>query len=167
MSWLTPVDAQATPFEAVLGLRPELLELYRAFYGQLWDTAAAPPRLLELCRLRIAALHGCDAEAAIRQPAASVTGEQVAALDRWPDAPCFSEVERAALAVAEKMPWQHHAIDDGEVAALRAHLDDAEAIALLVAMALFDATCRLRLVLGLEPRPVEVDAPASASGRLY
>jgi alkylhydroperoxidase family enzyme len=167
MSWLTPVDAQVTPFEAVLGLRPELLELYRAFYGQLWDTAAAPPRLLELCRLRIAALHGCEAESAIRQPSAGVTGEQVAALDRWRDAPCFSAVERAALAVAEKMPWQHHAIDDGEVAALRAHLGDAEAIALLVAMALFDATCRLRLVLGLEPRPVEVDAPASENGRLY
>ena len=58
MSWLATQDDSATAggLERVLGLRPDLLERYRAFYGALWDEGVLPARLLELCRLRIAGL---------------------------------------------------------------------------------------------------------------
>jgi hypothetical protein len=71
----------------LLGLRPELLREYRHFYGALWDAEAAPARLLELCRLWIAALHGCAAESGIEHAGAGV-----------------SEVERARLARGERPP---------------------------------------------------------------
>lgn len=68
MSWLHGVHDAPSAFEGVLGLRPELLRLYRAFYSTLWnrDLVPVPARLLELCRLRIAALHAGEAECAVR-----------------------------------------------------------------------------------------------------
>jgi alkylhydroperoxidase family enzyme len=167
MSWLQGVRGAPSAFEAVLGLRPELLRLYRNFSSTLWNRTLVPAHLLELCRLRIAAVHDCEAERAIRHADAGVSAEQVAALDSWRDALCFSPVERAALGFAEKMPRQHHGVTDDDVAALRVHLSDAQVVALTVAAALFDANCRLRLVFGIEPQSLLVAAPATTHGVLY
>ena len=139
MSWLQRAADAPSAFEGVLGLRPELLPLYRAFYSTLWNRDLVPAPLLELCRLRIATVHPCDAERAIRHARAGVSEEQVAALSGWRTAACFSPVERAVLAFAEKIPWQHHGVTDGDVAALRVHLTDAQVVALTVAAAVFDA----------------------------
>jgi alkylhydroperoxidase family enzyme len=111
-------------------------------------------------------VHACDAERAIRHAHAGVSDEQVATLAAWRTAACFSPVERAVLAFAEKIPWQHHGVTDDDVAALRAHLADAQVVALTVAAAIFDANCRLRSVFGVEAHPTVVDAPA-ADGVLY
>jgi alkylhydroperoxidase family enzyme len=167
MSWLQKAADEPTPLEGVLRLRPELLALYRDFYGALWDHALAPANLLELCRLRTAQIHGCDAEWAVRHAQAGVTDRQLRGLEDWRTAACFSPAERAALACAEKMPWQHHGITDADVQALRVHLADGEVVALLLALTLFDAQCRVRLVLGVAPFAATVDAPASAAGPLY
>jgi alkylhydroperoxidase family enzyme len=167
MSWLHGVAEAPSAFEGVLGLRPELLQRYRAFYGTLWDSELVAVNLLELCRLRIAAIHGCEAERAIRHAGAGVTDAQLAALDRWRTAGCFSPVERAALALAEKMPWQPHGVTDADVAALRAHLTDGQVVALTVALTLFDANCRLRLVFEIAPQHRLVETPAAAHGVLF
>lgn len=167
MSWLRSATGEPTPLEGVLGLRPELLALYRDFYGAVWDHALAPANLLELCRRRIAQIHGCDAEWAVRHAHAGVSDRQLRALDDWRTADCFSPAERAALTCADKMPWQHHGITDADVAALRAHLADRAVVALILALTLFDAQCRVRLVLGVAPVAATVEAPASATGFMY
>lgn len=167
MTWLRSLAPGPTALERVLGLRPELLTLYRAFYGHLWDDLLLPPKLLEICRLRIAALNGCDAESAIRHRDAGVSADQIAALARWRTESMFTPLERAALAIAEKMPWQPRAITDDEVAALRTWLGDAEVVAFMLALTLFDLQCRLRLVLAVAPEPAEAAAPASAGGALH
>lgn len=160
MSWVPTAAPDSPTFEGWLANRPELLTLYRRFYATPWDDALLPPRLLELCRLRTAQLHECEAELAVRDPAL-VDDATLAGLALWERAEGFSEVERAALAIAEKMPWAHHAITDGEYAALRRHLDEPAVVALTVALALFDANCRLRLVFEFAPSP-STAAPAAA-----
>jgi alkylhydroperoxidase family enzyme len=115
----------------------------------------------------VAEVHDCEAERAIRHAHTGVTDEQVAALECWRDAPCFSPAERAALAFAEKIPWQHHGVTDDDVAALRAQFRDAQVVALTVAAAIFDANCRLRLVFGIEPQSLLAAAPAATPGMLY
>ncbi|MBI1814228.1 MAG: carboxymuconolactone decarboxylase family protein [Deltaproteobacteria bacterium] len=167
MSWLRSATEVPTPFEGVLGLRPELLSLYRDLYGKLWADPLVPPALLELCRLRIASWHDCEAERGIRHATAGVTAAQIVALDDWHTADCFTACERAALTIADKMCGQVHDVSDEDVAAVRQHLSDAQTVALMLALGLFDAQCRVRLALGVVPKPVTVDAPASAHGMIY
>lgn len=157
----------SSPYEGVLGLRPELLRLYRAFYGALWEDRLLPPRLLELCRLRIAMLHDCEAEFAIRQSESGVGRNDIDDLARWETSARFDAGEHAALALAEKIPWQHHDISDDELADVRGHFGQSGAVALTVALALFDTNCRLRLAFGLEALPLSVEAPARPGGPLY
>jgi len=61
----------------------------------------------------------------------------------------FSPADRACLALAEKLAWDWHGITDEEIAAARAALgSDAALVQVIVALALLDADCRVRLVLG-------------------
>jgi alkylhydroperoxidase family enzyme len=139
--------------EGVLSLRPELLRLHRDLYRRLWEERTVPPRLLELCRLRIAKLHDCEAELVARHSSAGVSDADVLALEGWPAANCFSAAERAALTVAEKIPWQPRSVTDEDVAALLVHLSDAEVVALMLALTMFDAHCRLQLAFSAPPAP--------------
>ncbi|MCC6382864.1 MAG: carboxymuconolactone decarboxylase family protein [Dehalococcoidia bacterium] len=161
MTWLPSAAASTPEFDAVLGLRPELRDLFRRFYATPWDDDLLPRSVLELCRLRVAGVHDCAAELAIQDPEAGLTPEKRAALAHWQDSHAFSPLERAALAIAEKMPWQHHEISDADYAELRRHLDEPATVALTVALALFDAGCRLRLVLDVAPAPAAT-APSAA-----
>jgi alkylhydroperoxidase family enzyme len=164
MSWLGSVAAP-TPFEAVLGHRPELRARYRAFYTTLFDPSRVPRRVLELCRLRVAAIHDCAAEWRIRDARVPLTDDELADLARAAFSR-FDGVERAALEIAERMPYQQHAIDDAHVAAVQAALGPAGAVALLTALAFFDATCRLKLVLGVESPAVALERPPLHDGAL-
>ena len=102
MSWLATQDDSATAggLERVLGLRPDLLERYRAFYGALWDEGVLPARLLELCRLRIAGLDRCEAESAITHGDSGVTIDESASLARREIPDSVTELERRVLDVS-------------------------------------------------------------------
>lgn len=165
MSWLGTSHG-ATPFEDVLGLRPELLEGYRRFYGALWDQRRVAPRLLEIARLRVAWVHGCAAEAAISHRESEVTIAEREALARGQVA-SFHGLEATVLEVAEKMTHQHHSIADGEIATIRNALGEAATVALITGIALFDANCRLKLTFEVDVRTAVVDAPATAAGPIY
>jgi AhpD family alkylhydroperoxidase len=149
VSWL------GTPprLDAVFGLRPELFEAWRAFRGAFWERRLVDPVILELCRLRVAALHGCRAELAARTPAAREAGvdeARIAALGDWATDPRFGPGERACLRFAEQFVLDAHGVTDADAAAVTAALGDAGAVALVEALALFDGFCRFRLVLGVE-----------------
>ena len=165
MSWLPGADPSLPAFESFLAQRPELLTLYKRFYGTHWDDNLLPRRVLELCRTRVAQLHDCQAELAIRDASAGVSESDYDAIADWEHSPCFSAPEKSALAIAEKMPWRHHDLEDSEYAELRNHFDEPQVVALTVALALFDANCRLRLVFELTPSPA-LSAP-TASGPLH
>lgn len=155
-------ESRPDSLEALLSPRPDLLEPHRRYYARVFEDDVAPADLLELGRLCVATVHGCEAELAIRCPATGVTEEQVSALPRWRDADCFSDLQRAALALAEKMPFRHKEVVEEDVAPLREALGEARMVGLFVALGLFDATCRLRLVFDVAPRPQRPDRPAAA-----
>jgi alkylhydroperoxidase family enzyme len=161
-----------TPFERVFALRPNLFEDFRRFYALLWEQKLVDPVILELCRLRIAQIHGCEAELRLRyQPAldAGLGEEKIAALQDASHSPAYSEAERACVAFAELFAIDPQAIDDEDAARVVAALGDAGTVALVEALALFDGFMRFRLVLGVEPPEasrVVVPAPSSA-GPVY
>lgn len=161
----------ATPFERVFALRKNLLEDFRSFYALFWEAHLVDPVILELCRLRIAQLHGCEAELRVRyQPAldAGLTEEKIAALADAGDSPLYSDAERACVALAELFAMDPHAITDADTARVVAVLGDAGTVALVEALALFDGFTRFRLMLGVEAPDARVVAPAPrAAGPVY
>ena len=160
MSWIAEPEAAVNSFEQVLAQRPELAKLYRTYFGGVLEKSQAPADILELARLRIAEIHECDAELAIQHAAAGLSQAQRDALPYWQTSELFSEAQRAALGLAERIVWEHHQITDEESAAVRQHLGDAGLVAFTVAISLFDANCRLKLALG-------VTAPPAGTDQLY
>jgi alkylhydroperoxidase family enzyme len=165
-------STDATAFERVFGLRPNLFDDFRSFYALFWEKRLVDPVLLELCRLRIAQLHGCESELRVRyQPAieAGLTEEKIAALADAADSSLYSEAERACIAFAELFAMDPHAITDADAARVVAVLGDAGVVALVEALAMFDGFSRFRLMLGVEPPSGRVVAPAprASSGPLY
>jgi alkylhydroperoxidase family enzyme len=149
VSWL---GAEPT-LDAVFGLRPELFAAWRAFRDVFWEQGLVDPTLLELCRLRVAALHGCAAELATRTPAARASGlgeAKIAALADWATDARFDARERACLRFAEQFVLDPHAITDADAAAVVAALGEPGFVALIETLALFDGFCRFRLVLGVQ-----------------
>ena len=115
MSWIASAG-DFPPLEGLFAHRSELLSRYKAFYRALWDDGLVPRRVLELCRLRVAAIHDCAAEWAVRDANVALDSPEAAALKRG-DFAAFTAGEQTALAIAEQFPFQHHAVSDEDVAA--------------------------------------------------
>ena len=104
------------------------------------------PRLLELCRVRIAILLGCEAEAEARTPASGVADDVLAAIRSWPTDPRFDPLDRACLAFTEHYVIDVASIDDDTVAAVREHLGDDGVANFVNALLVVEQRIRLRLV---------------------
>ncbi len=148
MTWLT-ADREDASLDDLLAHRPELQVKYRAFYGSIREAGLVPPRLLEICRLRMAAIHDCEAEWSQRDAEVELTEAELAALRRG-ELKGFAPAEQAALVVTERLPYQHHELTDAEVASLKFRLGDAGCVSLINALVLFDVNCRLKLAFDLK-----------------
>ena len=160
MTWVGAEVPGATPFQQLLGLRPELQPLVNDYLAAAW--AASDPVVLELCRLRIAALHGDRAQQRLRHDtavAAGLTEQQVAALPRHHDSPLYTDHQRRCIAYAEQYVLDVHGITDAQAEAIRAETGDDGFVAFTVALGLFDGLGRMRLALGLDDDPPDDDTP--------
>jgi len=130
----------------VLADHPDVLEQLRAAHDAAW--ASVDPVLLELCRLRVASLLGCAAEAAARTPAAADAGLDEAAtreLAAWPSSPRFDERQRAVLALCEQFVVDVASVDEALTGPVRAHLGDRGLATLTSALLVIEQRQRLRL----------------------
>jgi hypothetical protein len=148
-----------TGMEGLLGHRPELLSKFRTFYQSFWQDGLVPRRTLELCRRRIAHIHGCEAELAITDPEALLIDAEESALLSG-DVSLFTPAEQVALGIAEFMPHGVHLIADAMVADADAQLGHGGCVALLTALAFFDVSCRIKLVMEVPERAGEIAADA-------
>ena len=172
MTWLPATVPGPTPLDRTFGLRPDAYDRFRELYGGLWDPSVIDPRILELCRLRIATILGSDAERSIRfgdGADAGVTELDVAELPRWPSSESFSAGDRACIAFAEQYVMDPHELTDAHFEALHEHLDETALSTLTLAVAMFDALTRFRLALGIDPigpEPTLVPGPGLAPASL-
>jgi len=168
-SWIPEQAAGSTEFARVFGLRANLFAHFGDFYARLWDPSVMDPVILELCRLRIAHLVGCQAELAVRsRPAvdAGLSPEMVTELPSWPVSTLFDETTRSCLAFAEQFVIDPSGIDGADRAGLRGAIGFPRLVGLAQAAATFDGFARFRTVLGIGVDPsagveevVEVGAP--------
>ncbi|MBV7265713.1 carboxymuconolactone decarboxylase family protein [Erythrobacter ani] len=167
MSWLEQAPGARSPAEGYFGHRPDLMREFKSFYGALWDEGLLDPALLEMIRLIIAQVHKCEAELAIRHEASGLSDEKRAALGDWRSSDLFTQSERACLAYAERIPFEHTAITDAEADAVKTALGEPGYVAFSVAASLFDAMCRVRMVMDFESAQGDaLHPPASAKGVL-
>ena len=145
MSRIAPLEPPYAPeiqaqFDRIMRGAPPLM-LFRVIAGhaRAWDKFCAGSLLdhgplslreREIVIDRTCALNGCEYEwgvhVAIFAAAAKFTDEQVhATVLGTPDAPCWSEAERAMIAAVDAL---HHraTLSDAEFAALSAHYDEAK-----------------------------------------
>lgn len=108
--------------------------------------AAGSARQLELCRVRIATMLGCAAEAAARTADTGVAPELLDAIGAWPTDPRFEAVDRACLAFTEHYVIDVASVDDATVAAVRDHLGDEGVQSFVSALLVVEQRIRLRLV---------------------
>jgi alkylhydroperoxidase family enzyme len=153
-SWLAATAPGPTAFDRVLALRPDLCADYHAFLALFWTRGPVDPVVLELCRLRVAQLLGCEAELRLRYEPARAAGldeAKIAWLARWPTAAMFTDAERACLSYTERFVLDVHGITDAQAAEVARHLTPAGLVALTEALALFEGFARFRLILGVAP----------------
>ena len=154
MSWLPEAGSGRDDFERVFALRPDLFEAWREFADLFWQKRLVDPVLLELCRLRIAGLHGAAHPLALRTPEARDAGldeARIAALGEWWKQPGFSPLERACLRFAEQFVVDAKGISDEEARPVVAALGDAGTVAFVEALAIFDGFARFCCMLDVAP----------------
>ncbi len=115
-----------------------------AAHSAAW--AATSPRLLELCRVRIATMLGCAVEASARTADSGVPPELSDAIGAWPTDPRFEAADRACLAFTEHYVIDVASVDDATVAALRDHLGDEGVQSFVSALLVVEQRIRLRLM---------------------
>jgi alkylhydroperoxidase family enzyme len=160
------LPSDATGFDRVFGLRPDLYAPFREFYAVFWRDRLVDPVVLELCRLRVAQLLGCASELEVRYEGAlrgGLTEQMVLDLARWPTSEHFTEAHRAALGFAEQFVIDPQGIKGPVRDELRAHFALPEVVAITEALALFDGFIRFRLVLGVEG-PTETAGATDRAG---
>lgn len=79
------------------------------------------------------------------------TDDQLQDLHNFENRSDFSEKEKAALCLAERVTQDAHTIDDQLWAELRRHFDEGEIIELLAAIGLFNYFNRFNDTLKMEP----------------
>lgn len=130
----------------VLRDHPEVATHLADAYAAAWRVV--DPVLLELCRLRVAALLGCEAEATARTPAAREAGldeATVADLPRWPTSPRYGARERACLALCEQFVMDVGGMPDGLALDVAEHLGSGGLADLVTALLVLEQRQRLRL----------------------
>ena len=120
--------------------RPPLAAKFLEFGKTLREERLLPDRLIELVRLRVAFWNQCRSCMAVRYEEGvndGLTEELVCSLERPQEAEDLTEAERAAIAFADLMATDHHAISDETFERLREHFSDAEIVELCMNVALF------------------------------
>jgi len=142
----TPTARMANPAGLLPGARDHLVALGRAVRGQGVDDET-----LELVHLRASQINGCAwcldfGHRAARK--AGMSDDRILLVAGWREAPCYTEAERAALALAEKMTRlsdRADAVPDDVWASAARQFDDRALAALVVWIATTNLYNRLNV----------------------
>ncbi|MDX1736193.1 MAG: hypothetical protein R3228_17585 [Halioglobus sp.] len=125
------------------GLRT-VRETFARLYDALYSQQHLPREVVELCRLRLAQLHG-GADEGTGQTI-TIDAERRAALSGWPSDERFSSGEKACLGFAEVYAMDAGALTDDQAEAVRAEYGDAGLVTLIEALGVLDGLRRVSLL---------------------
>jgi alkylhydroperoxidase family enzyme len=149
--WPRGDGSGAPTFDEIVTHRPRYAQALTAVETALWQQDVVSPIVLELCRLRVAQLLGCESASAQRTAEAVSAGLDeavVAALAQWPTDPRFDDGMRACLGYAEQLLIDAQEVSDGQAAEVVAAIGEGGFLVLTYACGLFETTQRARLLVG-------------------
>ena len=138
------MEARMTNPAMVLGAMEPIQALFKAIYA-----GGVDPATLELVHLRTSQINGCSAcvdSGAKAARKAGETGERLATVVAWREAPYFSDAERAALALAEaatRLADRPDPVSDEVWDAAAAHYDEKGLAAIVLMIAITNLFNRL------------------------
>ena len=139
-----------------LGASLDIEDAFHAVWEALERQHHLPLAMLELARLRLAALHRADHEMALRSSWATGLSERKAEstlAGNWHRDPDFDASERAILAFTEVHAQGAEFITDELAADIKDHFGDTGLVCLIEALGFIDARIRLALVFNcFQPR---------------
>lgn len=142
MSWL---DSTADSRDDLLALHPALAADHHRVLDAVWQ-GSVDPRILELCRLRMATiLRNTVAWDEPRSPQAVAAGLDEALVDSlatWPTNPAFDDPTKACLGLAEQYVIDVHGITDAQVSDVQSHIGPDGVVTLTTAFAAWEITHR-------------------------
>lgn len=155
---------------------PDLPRAHRAVYrgavrmaqaaGEAAEAAGIPRALVELVNVRVSQLNGCARCLSVHVPAARKAGVDDAKLhlaSAWRDASLFSDIERAALEIAELSVGLPHGTAQSALEAGRAAgLDDAQITAIEWIAISIGAFNRISIMSGHDALPEKLAAGTEA-----
>jgi alkylhydroperoxidase family enzyme len=144
-------DVEEVSFERIVSHRPRYAAVLADIEAALWQQDAVSPLLLELCRLRIAQLLGCDVALVHRTPQAVAAGldeSLVRSLSQWPTDARFSGQARVCLGYAEQLLMDAQGVSDEEADRVIDAVGQGGFLVLAYACGLFETTQRARLMIG-------------------
>jgi alkylhydroperoxidase family enzyme len=141
VNWLTGTDRDGT-LALLPGIADHLQSLYRSFF----TLECLPAQTVELCRLRLAQLHGSGTDWQLEE--VPVLPDRRSALRQWHESGHFDAAERACLALTEVYAIDAGGITDEQADAVKHHYGDAGLVALVEALGIFDGRTRLGLLWG-------------------
>jgi alkylhydroperoxidase family enzyme len=141
---------------AVLGAHPDVLRHLDEVHQTVWRVV--DPVLLELCRLRMATVLGCQPEQSARTAEAVAAGLEEATIDdlaAWPSSERFGPRERACLAFCEHFVIDVASLSDDLALAVADHLGPEAFVNFAYALLALEQRQRMRLAWSrlLEPAP--------------
>ncbi|MEC7924103.1 MAG: hypothetical protein VYB80_02690 [Actinomycetota bacterium] len=131
-------------FRGVLGERTAVADNLADIHGLAWEVV--DPVLLDLCRLRVAMLLGCQSELGILN--SDLSSEKMASLAEWPSSSLFNECEKSCLRFVEEFVVDVSSIPDGSAFAVRDHLGEEGFVNFVNALLVVEQRIRLQIVWG-------------------
>jgi uncharacterized peroxidase-related enzyme len=146
--------------------RPEILQTMIAHMEAVLNTGTLPTSLKELVIVRTSQMNRCEYCLASHSLLAKKLGysdAQIAELPRFEASPEFSEREKAALRLAERLTRNERPLDDAELTALKEHFSEGEIVELMAASGLFNYFNRFNNLLAMEPTQAGAGVEAVAA----
>lgn len=113
------------------------------------EQADLDPALLEIVRTRVSQVNACSFCLDMHAKAAIACGEdplRLIQLSAWREADCYSDAERAALALAEELTHCSAGVTDATIEGARIHFPSTQFAQLVYAITAINAWNRLVIV---------------------
>jgi len=150
VSWLAAAANVPPDFDHVFALLPGAHDRFRVLMSSLREDSTLGPDVLGLCGLRVYGLLGADPHSLLRDDMERLPSDKRNALYHYATASVFSPAERSCIAFCEQYVLDPHGFTDEDFVRLHDHLDDKQIAMLTLATAVFDATARFQVALGIE-----------------